>query len=124
MSYASVVKAWPDCLPAPEPQPIQEQPMEETVPKEEPPAPLTTLKINGLTEDAREHEIRKLFVPFGYVKRVKLMRDNYTNHCRGFGFITFSTHEQAQQALTSMNGHPYRYQILRLDWSKPRPPRK
>jgi RNA recognition motif-containing protein len=44
---------------------------------------------------------------------------------RGFGFVTFTSHENASEALQGLNGSALNHMILKVDWAneKPRKPR-
>lgn len=117
-TYASIVKTWPECLPPP-PAPLENSQVVEPQEVDTPELP-TSLRIFNLSDEATEHDLRRLFKPFGYIKRIKVVRDQFTNKSRGFGFITFATHEQAQKALRYMDRRPYGYQILQINWSTPR----
>jgi len=56
------------------------------------------LYIKNLEDDVDEERLRKEFSPFGKVKTVKIEPG------RGFGFLCFTTPEEANRALTEMNG--------------------
>jgi len=61
------------------------------------------LYIKNLEDDVSEERMKKEFAPFGSVKSVKIMADDKGNS-KGFGFVCFSTPEEAQRAITEMNG--------------------
>mmetsp|Transcript_301 Transcript_301/g.315 ORF Transcript_301/g.315 Transcript_301/m.315 type:complete len:628 (+) Transcript_301:90-1973(+) len=61
------------------------------------------LYIKNLEDDINEERLKKEFSPFGTVKSVKIMSDDKGN-TKGFGFVCFSTPEEAQQAISEMNG--------------------
>jgi len=56
------------------------------------------LYIKNLEDEVDEERLRKEFSPFGKVKTVKIEPG------RGFGFLCFTTPEEANRALTEMNG--------------------
>jgi RNA recognition motif-containing protein len=53
----------------------------------------------------------------------KLMTDQMTNRSRGFGFVTMSTPEEAQQAITALNGNELDGRALTVNIARPREPR-
>uniref|UniRef100_A0A8D2AK53 Polyadenylate-binding protein n=1 Tax=Sciurus vulgaris TaxID=55149 RepID=A0A8D2AK53_SCIVU len=63
----------------------------------------TNIYVKNLHADVGEQGLRDLFSPFGKMLSVKVMRDN-SGHSRGFGFVNFEKHEEAQKAVDQMNG--------------------
>eukprot|EP01128_Nolandella_sp_AFSM9_P008433 TRINITY_DN511_c2_g1_i1.p2 TRINITY_DN511_c2_g1~~TRINITY_DN511_c2_g1_i1.p2 ORF type:complete len:626 (+),score=216.17 TRINITY_DN511_c2_g1_i1:103-1980(+) len=60
------------------------------------------LYVKNLEDDIDEERIRKEFGTFGEIKSIKIMADE-KGVSRGFGFVCFSTPEEAQRAITEMN---------------------
>jgi RNA recognition motif-containing protein len=54
----------------------------------------------------------------GEVKHVKVVKQPNTGECRGFAFITFETHEQANEAILKMNGMEFENQKVTVEISK------
>jgi len=61
------------------------------------------LYVKNLEDDVNEERLRKEFGLFGEIKSVKIMQDE-KGVSRGFGFVCYSTPEEAQRAVTEMNG--------------------
>ncbi|KJE91118.1 poly A binding protein [Capsaspora owczarzaki ATCC 30864] len=61
------------------------------------------LYVKNLDDAIDEDKIRTEFAPFGTITSVKIMRDE-KGKSRGFGFICFSSAEEATKAVTEMNG--------------------
>lgn len=53
-------------------------------------------------------------------RRIKLPRDHDQpdNRNRGFAFITFDSHKDAERAKHTLNGHAYGTNILHAEWSR------
>lgn len=62
------------------------------------------LYVGGLSWDTDESVLRSTFEQYGELDEVKVISDRDTGRSRGFGFITFSDHGQADQAISAMNG--------------------
>jgi len=63
------------------------------------------LFVAGLSESVTEDALREIFeAAGGSVVDVSLPRDRATGRPRGFGFVTFSTAEEAAQARNSLDG--------------------
>ena len=69
------------------------------------------LFIGGLGRTTPAEVVARRFAPFGTVVDVSLVFDVETGMSLGFGFITFSTNEEASRALreadgVGVDGHP------------------
>lgn len=82
--------------------------------------PVTQLRITNLTTDATESDLSDLLGHFGRMTRVFIVKDHVTRQSRGFAFVTFLKRKDAEMALETLNGHPYGYLILKVEWAKPR----
>lgn len=61
------------------------------------------LYIKNLEDEVNEERLRKEFGAFGEIKSIKIMADE-KGTTRGFGFVCYTTPEEAQRAVTEMNG--------------------
>ncbi|XP_008065105.1 polyadenylate-binding protein 1-like [Carlito syrichta] len=71
----------------------------------------TNVYVKNLQVDVDERGLEDLFSQFGKILSVKVMRDN-SSHSRGFGFVNFEKHEEAQKAVVQMNGKEVSGQLL------------
>ena len=62
------------------------------------------LYVGNLPYEIGEAELQELFARAGSVDSVRVMRDQATGRARGFAFVEMSTDEEAQQAISAMNG--------------------
>lgn len=60
------------------------------------------LYVKNLDDAIDDERLRKEFAPFGTITSAKVMTDS-TNRSKGFGFVCFSTPEEATKAVTEMN---------------------
>ncbi|XP_074173529.1 polyadenylate-binding protein 1-like isoform X1 [Rhinolophus sinicus] len=63
----------------------------------------TNIYVKNFQVDVDEQGLQELFSQFGKMLSVKVMRDDSGNS-RGFGFVNFEKHEEAQKAVMDMNG--------------------
>ncbi|XP_020011658.2 polyadenylate-binding protein 1-like isoform X6 [Castor canadensis] len=63
----------------------------------------TNIYVKSLHADMDEQGLQDLFSQFGKTLSVKVMRDS-SGRSRGFGFVNFEKHEEAQKAVDQMNG--------------------
>mgnify|MGYP002385765359 CR=1 FL=1 len=61
------------------------------------------LYIKNLEDEVNEESLRKEFANYGKIKTVRVMTDD-KGVTKGFGFVCFTTPEEAQRALAEMNG--------------------
>jgi polyadenylate-binding protein len=61
------------------------------------------LYIKNLDDDIDDGKLRGIFDQFGTITSAKVMSDNKAQS-KGFGFVCFSTPEEATKAVTEMNG--------------------
>ncbi len=64
----------------------------------------TKLYVGGLPYSTTEQQLQELFTPHGSVTSAKIITDRYTGQSRGFGFVEMATSEEAQKAITALNG--------------------
>lgn len=60
--------------------------------------------VSNLGFHVTEHDLRKLFEAFGEVTSAKLVTDRETGRSRGFGFVEMASDNDANQAMSRLNG--------------------
>uniref|UniRef100_A0A671MLD0 Polyadenylate-binding protein n=1 Tax=Sinocyclocheilus anshuiensis TaxID=1608454 RepID=A0A671MLD0_9TELE len=63
----------------------------------------TNVYIKNFGEDMDDEKLREVFSKFGPALSIRVMTDN-GGKSRGFGFVSFERHEDAQRAVDEMNG--------------------
>mmetsp|Transcript_7517 Transcript_7517/g.24040 ORF Transcript_7517/g.24040 Transcript_7517/m.24040 type:complete len:641 (-) Transcript_7517:80-2002(-) len=63
------------------------------------------LYVKNLEDTVDDDQLRKIFESCGTITSCKVMRDEKTGSSKGFGFVCFSTAEEATNAVTEMNNH-------------------
>lgn len=62
--------------------------------------------------------LRAIFSPFGTILSTKVYLDNETKESRGFGFVSFSTVDEAEKAIREMNGYVIEGKHLKVQKKK------
>uniref|UniRef100_A0A3Q2Q9M3 Poly(A) binding protein, cytoplasmic 1-like n=1 Tax=Fundulus heteroclitus TaxID=8078 RepID=A0A3Q2Q9M3_FUNHE len=63
----------------------------------------TNVYIKNFGEDLTDEKLKEVFSAFGRTLSVRVMKDE-KGRSRGFGFVNYSHHEDAQKAVDEMNG--------------------
>src|SRR5205807_8266289 len=83
----------------------------------------TKLYVGNLSFNTTENELQELFSQAGAVQEVTLMQDKFTGKSRGFAFVTMSSEQEAQNAITQFNGKSVEGRSLTVNEARPREPR-
>ncbi|TKB72163.1 MAG: RNA-binding protein [Nitrospira sp.] len=79
----------------------------------------TKLYVGSLPYSTTEQELQELFAQRGSVQSAKVITDRFTGQSRGFGFVEMATAEDAQQAITALNGTPLGERTLVVNEARP-----
>lgn len=78
------------------------------------------LFVGNLSFNTSENDLQDMFAAHGTVTEANLMMDRATGRPRGFGFVTMSTSDEAQSALTALNGQTVDGRALTVNVARPR----
>ena len=78
------------------------------------------LFVGNLSFNTTENSLNDAFAAFGSVTETNLMMDRETGRPRGFGFITMNSPEEAQKAISALNGSQLGGRALTVNVAKPR----
>lgn len=62
------------------------------------------LYVKNLDDSIDDESLRQEFAVYGVITSAKVMRDEKTNNSKGFGFVCFSSPDEATKSVTEMNG--------------------
>ncbi|KAH7398075.1 putative nuclear localization sequence-binding protein [Cadophora sp. MPI-SDFR-AT-0126] len=85
--------------------------------------PSDTLFLGNLSFDADENTVGEAFGEHGTVVNVRLPTDMETGNPKGFGYVTFSSVDDAKTAFEAMTGAEIAGRPVRLDYATPKPDR-
>ncbi len=78
------------------------------------------LYIGNLSEELTRQELEEVFVELADSISTKLITDRKTNKCRGFGFVTVKTDEEADAFIEKFNGHILNDNPIKIEKALPR----
>ena len=77
------------------------------------------LFVGNLSFKTTENDLQDMFAAHGTVIEANLMVDRATSRPRGFGFVTMSTDEEAQNAAQALNGQSVDGRALTVNMARP-----
>jgi RNA recognition motif-containing protein len=79
------------------------------------------LYVGNLPKELDRQELEALFAQEGGDSTsTKVVTDRKTGKCRGFGFVTVETEEQADQLIEKFNGHVFNDSALKIEKALPK----
>ncbi len=78
------------------------------------------LFVGNLSFNTTENDLQDAFAAHGTVLEANLMVDRMSGRPRGFGFVTMSTPEEAQNAIQGMHGKDLDGRALTVNIARPR----
>jgi len=84
------------------------------------------LYVGNLPYSVRDGDLEQAFGQFGSVTSAKVMMERDTGRSKGFGFVEMGSDEEAQSAISGMNGQPLGGRSVVVNEASPmeeRPPR-
>lgn len=79
--------------------------------------------VGNFSFSMTEQELRSLFEPFGVIEAATVATDRDTGRSRGFGFVSMTNDDEAEKAMTALNGKDSGGRALTVNEAKPQTPR-
>ena len=74
----------------------------------------------NLSYTLTEEDLRQAFSEFGQVASVSIIKDHSSGHSKGFGFVEMPVVEEAQAAISALNGKEIKGRKLNVNEARPR----
>ncbi len=81
------------------------------------------LYVGNLPFTVTEGVLVDLFTPFGQVESARLITDRDSGRSKGFGFVEMGSDEEAEKAISEMNGKEVEGRALTVNEARPQEPR-
>lgn len=62
------------------------------------------LFVGGLSWGIKDDQLHEAFKRFGLIREAKVITDRHTGRSKGFGFVSYESSNDAQEAVDEMNG--------------------
>ena len=79
----------------------------------------TKLYVGGLPYSTQEDALKDLFAQAGGVTSAVIIMDKMSGRSKGFGFVEMSTEEEAQAAVSALNGQEFEGRKLTVNEARP-----
>src|SRR5262245_58927114 len=73
------------------------------------------LFVGNLSFSTTDAELRELFAAAGPVDSAQILMDRATGRSRGFGFVEMSTDDEAQRAISEVNGREFQDRAITVN---------
>lgn len=77
--------------------------------------PGNNLHVAGLSHRVDTRDLEAAFAKIGRVKKASVMYDPHSRESRGFGFVTMETSEEADAAITALNGNDLMGKVITVE---------
>ena len=82
---------------------------------------MTNIFVGNLNYQTTEHDLQTTFSQFGNVESVKIVTDRDSGQPRGFAFVEMTEANDAQRAISELNGTELHGRALNVNEARPKP---
>jgi len=77
------------------------------------------LYVGGLPYSVTDGQLQEIFQAHGTVESARVIADKFTGQSRGFGFVEMGSGNEAQSAISALNGTQFDGRTLTVNEAKP-----
>ncbi len=78
------------------------------------------LYVGNLSKQINDSQLNDLATPFGKIVSANVATERSSGESKGFGFIEFTTADEARAAITGLDGRDVNGQNLKVNEAKPK----
>src|SRR5689334_5865470 len=78
------------------------------------------LYVGNLSYNVNSSDLEQLFAQHGTVQSAEVIADRATGRSKGFGFVQMGSDEEAQAAISALNGQEHDGRALTVNEAKPK----
>jgi RNA recognition motif-containing protein len=76
--------------------------------------------VGNISRTVTEQDLKEAFEAFGAVQSAAIIKDKFSGESRGFGFVEMPNKEEADKAISSLNGKDLKGRNLTVNEARPR----
>ncbi|GBD86299.1 RNA recognition motif [bacterium BMS3Abin03] len=76
--------------------------------------------VGNLSPKVNDEDLNGLFSAHGNVSSAKVIRDNYSQESKGFGFVEMPGQAEAQKAVDTLNSYEFKGNKIVVNEARPR----
>jgi len=80
----------------------------------------TKLYVGNLGYGIGDSDLEKLFTAYGSVRSAQVIKDRDTGRSKGFGFVEMGSSQEAQAAITALNGKEIEGRSVTVNEARPK----
>jgi cold-inducible RNA-binding protein len=88
--------------------------------QKEAPSVAKKMYVGNLPYSANEDELRRIFEEHGTVVSAQVIMDRETGRSKGFAFVEMSSDQEAQAAISALDGKDVGGRVLKVNEARPR----
>ena len=78
------------------------------------------LYVGNLANELTDEDLRKIFSEYGEVTSAKVIKDNFSNLSRGFGFVEMPSNSEADAAIKALNREEIKGSKIQISEARPK----
>lgn len=78
------------------------------------------LFVGGISFDSTEDSLKEFFAAAGTVESAVIITDKMSGRSKGFGFVEMSSEEEAQKAITDLDGKELDGRAISINVARPK----
>jgi RNA recognition motif-containing protein len=75
--------------------------------------------VGNIPYNATEEDLRELFSEYGEIESLKILKDQFTDRSKGFGFVEMVNEEDTKKAIIALNGNDFKGKSLTVAEARP-----
>ncbi len=76
--------------------------------------------VGNLAYEVNDDDLNAAFAEYGEVSSARVITDRYSGRSRGFGFVEMANNDEAQAAISAVNGKDLKGRPVNVNEARPR----
>ena len=77
------------------------------------------LFVGNIAWSASDDDLKALFAEHGEVEEAIIIKDKFSGRSKGFGFVTFTNDEEADKAISALDGFDFNGRNIAVNEARP-----